>query len=122
MKFTLCAEHLIWNLIVFWVFFGSYRLIGFDKRNFSFFNNRQDAEDADLMTTLYFAAMTHTNTGSRDVAPTSPVSRALVALHVILTHAFGTALVFDLVSGPGAAANTANAIVSNSKNAVNVVS
>jgi hypothetical protein len=110
MKFTLCAEHLIWNLAVFWFFFGSYRIIGFDKRNFSFNNNRGDAEDADLMTTLYYTALMHTRTGVKDVAPTSPASRALTAIHTIVSHAFGTAMVFDLVSGPEAesVANAAN--------------
>lgn len=114
MKFVLYAEHLIAQLIAFWFFFAAYRMIGFDKRNFTFYNNRNDNEDADLMTSLYYTAMMHTNTGSRDVTPTSPASRALAALHVLATHAFGVGLVFDLVSGPGLtnAVNTANVIVS----------
>lgn len=104
MKFVLYAEHLIFQLILFWFFFGAYRIIGFDKNNFTFHNNRGNFEDADLMTTLYYTAMMHSLTGVQDVSPTSPASRALTALHTILSHSFGTLAVFDLVSG-GSQAN-----------------
>lgn len=96
MKFELFAEHLIYQLIVFWFFFAVYRIIGFNASNFTFENNRNNHEDADLMTTLWYTVATHTSLGSRDVMPTAPGSRAASALHALATFLFGTHQTFNL--------------------------
>jgi hypothetical protein len=98
MKFELVAENLIYQLIVFWFFFAFYRIIGFNAKNFTFSNNRENREDADLMTTLWYTVATHTRLGSRDVAPTSPGSRAISSIHALATYLFGPTSVYNLVS------------------------
>lgn len=98
MKFELFAEHLIYQLVVFWLFFAMYRIIGFNSNNFSFYNNRDNHADEDLMTTLWYAVSIHTTLGTGDVNATSPGSRAVSALHVLATYLFGPHMVFDLVT------------------------
>lgn len=105
MKFELMAEHMIFQLIVFWFFFAVYRIVGFNPANFTFQNNRNNHADSDLLTTLWYTVAVHTRIGACDVLATSPASRAASALHALATFVFGTNQVVDLVSAPSVGGN-----------------
>ena len=103
-RFAIVAEHTLYHVIVFWVFFAVYRAIGFTAKNFSFHNNRSAQEENDLMTTLHYCVSTHAHMGANDVTPTSALSRAVTALHVITTFVLyaGILLLIPSQSGVGA--------------------
>lgn len=106
MKIKVIAESLIAQLIVFWSAFALYRVV-FSAQNFSFINNRGNHADDDLLTTLYFTAMTHTRIGAPDVMATSPLSRFFVIVHALISHALGSAAIVNVVASSANSSNFA---------------